>query len=472
MKRNKRLGILCVILLCVSLAAFSVSRYEKQKEIIKNSDEIIMEVNSEEVNVLSWECDTGVFAFHKDENGGWIYDEDEEFPVDDEKINGMLELFKEFGVSFIIEEVEDFGQYGLDTPVCSIHMETDSATYEILLGNYSAMDSERYVSVGDGNAYLVKTDPLERFEIEISDVIHHDEIPEFQDAAQIEFSGEESERIVYEENSTSTYLAEDVYFLEKEDDSLPLDTSRVQDYLGTIKNLNLKDYANYKASEEELSAYGLDTPELTIAIDYLKTEEDSEEETKETFVLHVGRDPAEKEAEREKAETMEGTEEEEVTAYARVGESKIIYKLTPEQYEKLKDMSYNSLRHQEIFWADFSDMYELDIQLEGNSYTITSLLEDKKRTYYYQDEELEMANIRSTIRGLRAGSFTDEIPGQKEEISLTIYLDNENFPQVHIQLYRYDGENCIAVVDGKSVAFVERSRVVDLMEAVNSIVLK
>lgn len=493
MKRNKRLGILCGILLCVSLAAFGVSRHEKQKEIIKNSDEIIMEVNNEEVNVLSWECNTGAFAFHRDENGGWIYDEDEEFPVDDEKINGMLELFKEFGVSFIIEEVEDFGQYGLDTPVCSIHMETDSNTYDILLGNYSAMDSERYVSIGDGNAYLVKTDPLERFEIEISDVIHHDEIPEFQDADQIQFSGEESERIVYEEGSASTYLAEDVYFLEEGDNFLPLDTSRVQDYLGTIKNLNLKDYVNYKASEEELSAYGLDTPELTIAIDYLKTEEDSEEETKETFVLHVGRDPAEKEAEREKAETMEGTEEdedkgetgkneneegkdgdeeEEVNAYARIGESKIIYRLTPEQYEKLKDMSYNSLRHQEIFWADFSDMYELDIQLEGNGYTITSLLEDEKRTYYYQDEELEMANIRSTIRGLRAGSFTDEIPEQKEEISLTIYLDNENFPEVHIQLYRYDGENCIAVVDGKSVAFVERGSVVDLIEAVNSIVLK
>ncbi len=493
MKRNKRLGILCGILLCVSLAAFSVSRYEKQKEIIKNSDEIIMEVNSEEVNALSWECDTGAFAFHRDENGSWIYDEDEEFPVDDEKINGMLELFKEFGVSFIIEEVEDFGQYGLDTPVCSIHMETDSDTYEILLGNYSAMDSERYVSIGNGNAYLVKTDPLERFEIELSDVIHHDEIPEFQDAAQIQFSGEESERIVYEEGSTSTYLAEDVYFLEKGDNSLPLDTSRVQDYLGTIKNLNLKDYANYKASEEELAAYGLDAPELTIAIDYMRTEEDSEEEVKETFVLHVGRDPVEKEAEREKAETMEGTEEdedkgetgknkgeegenedeeEEVTAYARIGESKIIYQITPEQYEKLKDMSYDSLRHQEIFWADFSDMYQLDILLEGNSYSITSLLEDEKRTYYYQDEELEMANIRSTIRGLRAGSFTDEIPEQKEEISLTIYLDNANFPEVHIQLYRYDGENCIAVVDGKSVAFVERSRVVDLMEAVNSIVLK
>lgn len=476
MKRNKKLGILCGILFCVSLAAFGVSRYEKQKEIIKNSDEIIMEVNKEEVNVLSWECDTGSFAFHKDENKDWSYDEDEEFPVDDEKINDLLELFEAFGVSFRIEEVEDFGQYGLDTPVCTIRMETEEDTYEILLGDYSTMDSQRYVSVGDGNVYLVKTDPLDRFEIEIADVIRHDEIPGLADVTQIQFSGAESEQIIYEEESPNTYNPEDVYFVKREETLLPLDTSRVQEYLDTIRNLNLKDYVNYKASEEDLADYGLDTPELSLTIDYTKTEEETEEETKETFVFHIGRDPAEQEKEETEPETdkeeKDEDSEEEVTAYARVGESKVIYQITAEQYKKLKEISYDSLRHQELFWADFSDMYQLTVQLEGSSYTITSELKGDDRTYYYQDEELEMADIRSTIRGLKTVSFTDQTPDQKEEISLTIYLDNENCSEVHIQLYRYDGDDCIAVVDGKTAALVERASVVDLIEAVNRIILK
>ena len=38
-------------------------------------------------------------------------------------------------------------------------------------------------------------------------------------------------------------------------------------------------------------------------------------------------------------------------------------------------------------------------------------------------------------------------------------------------MYRYDGTNCIAVVDGEPVSLVSRSLVVDLVEAVNSIVL-
>ena len=500
MRRNKKLMILCGILLCVSLAAFGVSRYEKQKEIIKNSDEIIMEISDETVNVLSWECDTGDFGFHRDENGSWLYDEDEEFPVDEEKIKGLLELFEQFGVSFVIEEVEDFGQYGLDTPVCTIRMETEGEDYEILLGNYSAMDSERYVSVGDGNVYLVKTDPLDRFAVEISDLIRHAQIPEFEEVTQMQFSGRESEQIVYEEESTATYNPEDVYFVKREEGLLPLDTSRVQAYLDTISSLNPEDYVNYKATEEDLAAYGLDTPELSVTIDYKRTEEDTDEEVEETFVLHIGRDPAEQEAEEEEAEhgkgedtdgsdgaTVEsggaavesgeaagenGEAAEEVTAYARVGESKIIYRLTTEQYKKLKEMTYDSLRHQELFWADFSDINRLDIQLEDTSYTITSEQDGEDRVWYYQDEELDITELQDAIRGLKAGSFTDQAPDQKEEIGLTIYLDNEAFPKVHIQLYRYDGEDCIAVVDGKTEAFVARSRAVDLIEAVNSIVLK
>ena len=58
------------------------------------------------------------------------------FPWTGKKIAALLVQLREFGVSFMTEKVEDWGQYGLDTPVCTI----------------------RYVAIGDGNAYLVKDD--------------------------------------------------------------------------------------------------------------------------------------------------------------------------------------------------------------------------------------------------------------------------------------------------------------------------
>ncbi len=129
MKRSKRLYVLSGVLAVICVVTFRVSRYEQRKEEIKNSDEIILELAAEDVTALSWEYDETKLAFHKSET--WLYDDDEAFPVSEEKMNDLLGLFESFGVSFIIENVEDYSQYGLDDPTCSIHIETAEESYEV-----------------------------------------------------------------------------------------------------------------------------------------------------------------------------------------------------------------------------------------------------------------------------------------------------------------------------------------------------
>ena len=114
--------------------------------------------------------------------------------------------------SFIIEEVEDYGQYGLEDPTCTINLSTDEKSYEIKLGDYSIMDSQRYISIGDGNVYLVKDDPMDYFDVVLNDLIDHDETPIFSNnVTRIQFKGAENYNIVYEEDSDNTY-GDDVYF--------------------------------------------------------------------------------------------------------------------------------------------------------------------------------------------------------------------------------------------------------------------
>lgn len=84
---------------------------------------------------------------------------------------------------------------------------------------------------------------------------------------------------------------------------------------------------------------------------------------------------------------------------------------------------------------------------------------------------MEIGDLQSAPENLTADEFTDEQPAQKKEIGLTVYLDNERFPQVRIELYRYDGSRCLAAVDGESVSLVDRAAVVGLIEAVHAIVL-
>lgn len=475
MKRAKRLYILFGVLVVLCIATVCVLQYDQKQEEIQTSGEIILTVDADTVSALDWETESDPLAFHKD--GSWLYDEDEAFPVSEEKINDLLAEFEDFRAAFVIENVTDFAQYGLDEPVCTIDITTSDTNYEIQLGDYSSMDSQRYVSIGDGNVYLSVNDPLDAFDLTLSDMIAHDEVPSFDEVSSIHFDGPEAYDVVwqeYSEDNAYTVCSDDVYYKQEGDDLLPLDTSAVEGYLSAISNAGYTEYVTYNVTDEELATYGLDDPEVTVTVEY--TELDGDTETPGTFTLSVSRDPVElaaqatEEVPDESSSSAESTEET-ITAYARINDSKIIYKISGSSYEELMACTYDDLRHTEVLTADFADVTGFDISLEGQVYTITSKGSGDDKTFLYGDEELDISALESALIAVSADEFTAEEPTQKEELGMTVTLDNEAHPKVQIEFYRYDGEHCLAVVDGAPFALVTRSAVVDLIEAVNAIVL-
>ena len=470
MRKATKLYALLGVLLVVCIAAFAISRYEEKKEQIKNSGEVILEIPTESVTALSWTNESGTFSFTKDET--WVYDEDNAFPVDEEKINDLLEQFTSLAAAFAIDDVEDFAQYDLDEPICTIHITAGEESYTVELGDFSKMDEQRYVSIGDGKVYLVSHDPLDEFGAVLRDLIRDDTIPEFDTVKQIAFSGEESYTISYDEGGTSI-CADDVYFT----DGTPLDTDTVNEWLTALRSLDLTNYVSYSATGEELQTFWLDNPALTVAFDYSSSsDEDGNETDSGTFVLHLSQNP-EEQAAYEEAIANEEDELPDVTCYARVGESQIVYQITQSEYDTLTDVSYDALRHQKVFTADFDTVTSIDVTLEGENYTFICTPPedaddtDTEGTWTYQGVEFDIFDFSYALRVLSATSFTDEAPTGQEEISLTLHLDNEDFPTFTLTLYRLDGESCIACVDGESVAFVSRDKAVDLIEAVRAVTL-
>jgi hypothetical protein len=473
MARSKKLYILLGVLIVICVITLIVSHTEEKKEEIKNSEETILAIPADDVNSISWETEDVSFAFHRD--GTWIYDADENFPTDEEKMNELLGIFADFGVSFIIENVEDFSQYGLDDPVGKITLETADQTVTVELGGYSTMDSERYVSIGDGNVYLVSTDPYDSFNIELSAMIDNDEIPDVTGASEIVYTAEESGDVIYDENLESD-CADDVYYLESGSTKLPLDTDNVSSYLRKLYYLSLSDYVTYNASSDDLVSYGLSSPELSLVISY--TDEDGVAQMME---LSIGRDEDQKAAaETESDDDSETTDSYDDTSsdssaggYLRVGQSKIVYALSASDYASLTAISYDSLRHKDVFTADFSGVEKMNITLDGEDYTILASGDTDSRTYTYLDNEIDVTSVKSALTALSADSFTDEQPTGKQELGLTLYVttgeDSES--TITINLYRYDGEYCIAEINGEPVSLVSRSSVTDLIEAIYAIVL-
>lgn len=469
MRKATKLYALLGVLLVVCIAAFAVSRYEEKKEQIKNSGEVILEIPTDSVTALSWTNESGKFSFTKDET--WVYDDDNAFPVDEEKINDLLEQFTSFAAAFAIDDVEDYAQYGLDEPICTIHITAGEESYTVELGDFSKMDEQRYVSIGDGKAYLVSHDPLDEFDAVLRDMILDDTIPKFDTAEQIEFSGSENYTIIHDEDGKSI-CADDVYFT----DGKPLDTAVITEWLTSLYELDLTNYVSYNVTDEELETFGLDEPALAITLDYSSSDEDGNKTDSGTLVLHLSQNPEELAA-YEEAIANEEDVLPAVTCYARVGDSQIVYQITQSEFDALTDVSYDALRHQKVFTADFDTVTSIDVTLEGENYTFICTPPedaddtDTEGTWTYQGVEFDIFDFSYALRALAATNFTVETPTGQEEISLTLHLDNEDFSTFTLTLYRYDGESCIACVDGEPIAFVSRDKAVDLIEAVRAVTL-
>lgn len=461
--------VLLAVFAVVSITAVLVSRHEEKVEQIKNSGKTILSIPTDTVTAPSWTNEDGMFSFTKGDT--WTYDGDSAFPVDEGKINDLLAQFEDFAAAFAIDDVEDYAQYGLTEPICTISITAGEETYTVQLGDFSKMDEQRYVSIGDGKAYLVSHDPLDEFGAVLRDMILDDTIPAFDTAEKIAFTGTENYTISYDEDGTSI-CADDVYFA----DGQPLDTDNVNAWLTALTGLDLTDYVSYNVTNEELQTFGLDEPALTITLDYSSSDEDGTETDAGTLVLHLSQNPEELAA---YGEALANEEDDlpDVTCYARVGESQIVYQITQSEFDALTAVSYGTLRHQKLFTADFDAVTSIDVTLEGETYTFTYTPaeneddEDAEGTWSYNGEEFDVFNFSYALRALSASSFTDEKPTGQEEISLTLHLDNEDFPAFTLTLYRCDGETCIAEVDGEPVAFVSRSQTVDLVEAVLTLTL-
>lgn len=515
MHRSKRLLILVGVLAVVCAAAFLATRVQEQQEQVEASGETVLAIDAGNVASLAWTSGEAEYAFHKD--GTWLYDADEAFPVSAEALEELLAPFSSFNAAFVIRDVTDYAQYGLEEPECTIEIGTADASYTIALGDMSAMDDQRYVSIGDGNVYLAVTDPMDAFAVELSDLIDNDEIPQMDTVTTLSLTGAVEESIAYVEAGGPSYSDEDVYFLQSGEESLPLDTDLVEDYLGEIRSLVLTDYATYNATEIELASFGLNDPALIVTVEYEQQDEAAEEgaepeTTAGTLALHIGR--VEEEAEESAEETDAAAEETEESAedaqdgeetaqedvqyayYLRVGDSQIVYNLSDADGEALFAGSYDDLRHRQLFWGDFDDVAQATILLDNQTYTLTAQTaetadaaaaeepagsaeptataaaeDDAEITWICNGETVDVTGIRDKLAALTAEAFTSEAPADQLEISLTLDLNDEDVPQVRIQLYRYDGASCLAVLDGEPDALVAREDVVDLMEAVRTLLL-
>ena len=492
MKKYKKLLILLGVLIVIVTAVIIISNLQKKQEAIRVSGETILTVNEANATAIVWNSEENNFAFHRGSDGKWLYDKDAEFPVNQDEVEDVFDLFRELTAAFVIENVTDFAQYGLKDPLSTITITTteraedladketqargekstdgESRDIRILIGAFSVMDEQRYISIGDGNVYLVKKDPYETLNVPESMMIANDKIPYFSNisTAQVKARGGETWTIGYDKEHCAefSYVRDDSYYFEIGGKKLMVDPTITLNYFTDVVNSLFENYVNYKVRDEELSQYGLDDPEYDITINTVTKNNDGTVSTGQVR-FSISKDPSQ-------AETPEAQEEETAEtfkAYLRVEGSKIIYLLDKNQYDKLSAVTYTDLRYKKLMPADFGDVESIDFTVDGETYTITSAVEENIRRHYFNGNALNMNNLKNAVAALTASEFTDEPFDGPEELKVVFHLSSKTYPTVTLSCLRKDGNQSVVCVDGKPTAYVLRTRVNSLREALIKISL-
>lgn len=280
MKRGKKLLLLTLVLVVVAGAALAALKFMPDEEVEETESISVLTLDAESITGLTWSYGDESLSFVCD-GSVWSYSEDADFPLDTSYMSAMTSAVSDISAEKVIEEASDLAEYGLDEPVCSITVTAEAET-TIDIGDETSLDGLRYVSIGDGNVYLVSSDLLTNFSYGLYDLVAKETLPDMSEL--VSFSVERASGtlvIDYLEGSDLAYTDRYTYFAEDGDGWLSLDSELAENFVSQITGLTWGDCVDYKADLKTLGNYGLDSPAVTVTVNYIETTEVETNETDE-----------------------------------------------------------------------------------------------------------------------------------------------------------------------------------------------
>ncbi len=452
-KRSKTMLILVVVLVIAIIGIVAEKMIQKHVDSVNTVDEEVFTTSEDDLTSIILTQGSTSLIFNKSDDGTWTYEADGDFPVSQDKIAELIGYFQSVHASFVITDVEDYSQYGLKSPEATISFTTADGTSEVEFGTYSTMDSKRYISVDSGDVYLIDDDILSDMTFTADDYLDYDTVTDFDQLTELKVSGKSNFDLVYDADTQYTYTDSYDYYLIDGDDHKPVAESKITSYIDQIRNIDTSAYVTYKATSDDLAKYGLDNPDITVVLtgDVAGEDEDDTESQSQTIYFSSVDDK---------------------DYYAYFDQSTIVYSIDEAVFEALADGSYDTLRPDEIVSLDWTSVSSLTATIDGTSYLIdVSSDGDDGNTYTYEGSEVDFTSAASKIDSLSLTEAGSDYSKGKQELRLLLQLNDDNATSLDIILYQYDGDSCIATLDGETIGLVSRSSMSSLREDITSALL-
>ena len=318
-KRGKSLLLLSLVLLLLLGATAAVMTLlpdeDTEAEESVNEGVEILTLKEEDASSINWTINGETFSMKKD-GENWALDSDPAFPLDQEHMENIFIDLEGLLSYNTLENVTDLAEYSLDEPTVIIHVDdANEKLVTIHLGDAAPMDSLRYLSLGDGNVYLVSNAILTNYNVTLDDLLAMEEIPAISNHQKITVtSGDAVLELICQTNTDGETKTSTWFCGEQE-----LDASKVESFCSNISGLNWLSCEAYGVSD--FSLYGLDAPVLTATVDWF----DAANAVDESFTLEIGSD------------------KDDSSCYARIGGSDMVYTIDVSVRNALMQTTVNDL---------------------------------------------------------------------------------------------------------------------------------
>ncbi|SFN52691.1 protein of unknown function [Pseudobutyrivibrio sp. UC1225] len=455
MKRKKTLLILSLVLVVAVVAIVAEKAIAQHVDKINTIDEEVFNISEEDVNQVTVTKDGNTAVVEKVDDT-WKNTSDTDFPVDQAYVAEIFKAFESVHASFIIDDVEDYSQYGISNPEGKITFTTADGTKEIAFGSFSTIDEKRYICVDGGSVYLIDTDLLEKLSGDIEDYLDRDKVAGYSQLTAMRVTGASKANVVYDPDGKYTYTDAYNFYNVSDNEHQPLSESKVLGYLSTLTHLDLSNYETYKATEDDMAKYGLDNPTLTVA---LTGEVPADDEDEDASVKSVN-------------QTMYFSHKDgKDKAYLCFDGSTIVYTITADEYEDVLKANYEDLRPDEIVSIDWTKVAQISAKIDGETSIIEVDHSGDGNKYSIGDDKIEFVAATSKIDGLTLSEVGEDYKKGTEELAFAITLDDDDATLVNVVMYQYDGDSCVVAVDGKIVGLCDRSSMSTLREEITSAIL-
>ena len=274
-KKKKLIGLLTalVVLILLTAAYFCLKNYNKEQEAESETEDTSVAVTSiEETDItgLTYILDNERLEFKK-ENDSWHYTQDENFPVDQDKMKTLLGNFKEIKAVRDLGQLENLEDYGLKEPLNTVTVTSNNGVETVFyIGSENETTGDYYMYMNNPeHIYTVSNTFANAFNGKLYDLIVDSSFPSITSNSIIKAVVQQQDNQLTLESSrddTATWSVTDSKNEKKEADG-----TKSNQLLSNVTSLNFADYIDYNC--KDLEQYGLKDPSAVITLDYTVTSE-------------------------------------------------------------------------------------------------------------------------------------------------------------------------------------------------------